>query len=97
MFAGYEFVFIALFIAAVAGLTWLMKRAQWNPSIRLARKDAARRELEALGRLALGQNQTLTLVRVRQQEYLVACGPGCVTIQCVSSVHAADGLRESAA
>lgn len=97
MFPGYEFVAIALFIAVVAGMTRFAKRARWNSPIRLTRKTAPRREMEALGRLALGHNQSLTLVRVRESEYMVACGPGCINIQRVESERALSECQENAA
>ncbi|HUI77692.1 MAG TPA: flagellar biosynthetic protein FliO [Bryobacteraceae bacterium] len=71
----------AVLALAAASSWWLRKRGLASP---LEPRKGAGRRLESVGRLPLGPQQTLHLVRFGERALLVASSPaGCVLLQSV--------------
>ncbi|HEV3334083.1 MAG TPA: flagellar biosynthetic protein FliO [Bryobacteraceae bacterium] len=77
-----QFAAVVAVLALAAATSWWLRRRGFAGSL-LPRKAAGRR-LESVGRLSLGPQQTLHLVRLGERALLVASSPsGCVLLQTV--------------
>jgi flagellar biosynthetic protein FliO len=77
-----QFAAVVAVLALAAATSWWLRRRGFAGSL-LPRKAAGRR-LESVGRLPLGPQQTLHLVRLGERALLVASSPsGCVLLQTV--------------
>ena len=75
-----QFAAVAAVLARAAAASWWLRRRNGAGAL-LPRRTAGRR-LESVGRLPLGPQQTLHLVRLGQRALLVAASPsGCVLLQ----------------
>jgi flagellar biosynthetic protein FliO len=77
-----QFAAVAAVLALAAATSWwLRRRGLAGP---LMPRKAGGRRLESVGRLPLGPQQTLHLVRLGERALLVASAPsGCVLLQTV--------------
>jgi flagellar biosynthetic protein FliO len=75
-----QFAAVAAVLALAAATSWWLRRRGFAGSL-LQRKAAGHR-MESVGRLPLGPQQTLHLVRLGERALLVASSPsGCVLLQ----------------
>ena len=76
-----QFTAVAAVLALAAATSWWLRRRGVGA---LASRHAAGRRLESVGRLPLGAQQTLHLVRLGERALLVASWPsGCALLQTV--------------
>jgi len=75
-----QFAAVVAVLALAAASSWWLRRRGFAGSL-LPRKTVGRR-LESVGRLALGPQQTLHLVRLGDRALLVASSPsGCTLLE----------------
>lgn len=75
-----QFTAVVAVLALATAISWWLRRRGFSGSL-LPRKAAGRR-LESVGRLPLGPQQTLHLVRLGERALLVASSPsGCALLE----------------
>jgi flagellar biosynthetic protein FliO len=78
-----QFAAVVAVLALAAATSWWLRRRGFAGSLRPGK--AASRRLESVGRLPIGPQQTLHLVRLGERALLVASSPsGCALLQTVN-------------